>query len=94
MPDDAVGLLTSDGKGTVGGNLTENKDGTTCQFTLNGTYTVNPNGTGTITMTLTPISPNCTASTSNQASVLFDMSNGAAFVNISGGVALGSLTRQ
>jgi len=75
--------------------LTENRDGITCQFTLNGTYTVNPNGTGTITMTLTPINPNCTGSTSfNEASVLFDMSNGAAFVNISGGVALGSLTKQ
>ena len=94
LPDDLVGLLSSDGKGYVGGNVTENKGGAVCKFTLNGTYTVNPNGTGTISVAVTPITPGCTANPSKEASVLFQMGNGAAFVGITGGTGLGSLNRQ
>lgn len=94
LPDDLVGLLSSDGKGNVTGNTTENKDGTVCQFSLNGTYTVNPNGTGTITLAVTPLTPGCTANPSKVASVLFQMGNGAAFISINGGAGLGTLTKQ
>lgn len=54
-PDGGTGIVISDGVGKISGNLTENKDGAVCQFTLNGTYTVNPDGTGSITATGTPI---------------------------------------
>lgn len=89
-----MGLLSSDGNGNVTGNVTDNKDGKVCQFTITGTYTVNPDGTGTMALTVTAITPNCTSSSSNEASVLFDMNRGVAFVNTTGGVALGRMTKQ
>ncbi len=93
-PEAGVGILTSDGVSKVTGSLTQNKDGVVCQFTLSGSYTVNPDGTGTITVTDTPSGGGCTASGGSVASVLFNMGSGAAFVNVSGGVDLGSLLKQ
>jgi hypothetical protein len=93
-PDDAVGLLGSDGAGTITGLLTENKNGSVCQFVLGGTYTVNPDGTGIITVKETPAGGSCTANTVSEASVLFNMNNGLAIVNLTGTVGLGSLVRQ
>ena len=78
----------------VSGLLTENKHGTVCYFTLSGSYTVNPNGTGAIDLTATPTSTGCTGGTKVQASVLFNMGNGAFFVNTTGAVWLGSFTKQ
>jgi hypothetical protein len=43
------GLLSGDGKGNVSGTQTVNAAGTICSYTLAGTYTVNPDGTGTLT---------------------------------------------
>ena len=78
----------------VTGVLTENKHGTICQFVLSGSYTVNPNGTAAIDLTATPTAPGCSAGAAVQASVLFNMGNGAAFINTTTTVWLGSLTRQ
>jgi len=86
--------LASDGVSKVTGTLTENKNGAVCGFVLSGTYTVNSDGTGTINVTQTPTSAGCTGSPVTEASVLFNMGSGAAFVNTTGGVSLGSLTRQ
>jgi hypothetical protein len=93
-PDDGVGILDSNGISTVTGSLTENKHGTICHFDLSGSYTVNPNGTAAINLIATPISGGCAAGAAVQASVLFNMGNGVAFVNTIGTIWLGSLTRQ
>jgi hypothetical protein len=92
-PDDGVGVLGSDGKGTVTGLLTENKNGTVCQSVLTGSYTVNPNGTASITVRETP-SGSCSGGTVTEATVLYNMGTGAAFVNTTGAVELGTFTSQ
>jgi hypothetical protein len=94
QPDAAVGILASDGVSKVAGLLTENKHGTVCLFVLSGSYTVNPNGTGAIDLTATPTGAGCTGATRVQSSVLFNMGNGAAFINTGSAVWLGSFTRQ
>jgi hypothetical protein len=74
--------------------LTENIGGTVCQFTLAGTYTVTPDGTGSFQIALTPVSGTCPAKTSQEAAVLFNMGTGAAFIDTGSGVSLGTFTRQ
>ena len=93
-PDSGTGVITANGAGKVtGGKLTENKNGTVCQFGLSGTYTVNPNGTGTLNLTGSPSTISCSLH-SMTSSVLFDMGKGVAAVNTMGGVAIGELTKQ
>ncbi len=89
-----VGLVSSDGVSKVTGTLTENKNGTVCSYTLSGTFTVNPDGTGTISFTETPISAGCTSVLTGVASVLFNMGNGAFAVGTTGGTTLGRLIKQ
>jgi hypothetical protein len=93
-PDAGVGVLASDGVKNVTGLVTENKNGIVCHFTLTGSYTVNANGTGNITIIVAPAGASCPGSTKEAASVLFDAGNGVAFVNTSGGVLLGSFNKQ
>jgi hypothetical protein len=89
-----VGLLNSDGVSKVTGTLTENKNGGVCSFTLSGTFTVNPDGTGTISVTETPTSAGCSSAGASVASVLFNMGNGALAVSSTGGATLGSFLKQ
>jgi hypothetical protein len=93
-PDAGVRLLSSDGVSKVTGTMTENKNGSVCNFTLSGSYTVNPDGTGTITATKTPITAGCTSGAADVASVLFNMGNGALAVSTGGGTTLGSFIKQ
>ena len=46
-----LGIITFDGVGDVSGSYTENEAGTLSTGTLSGTYSVNSNGTGSITLT-------------------------------------------
>lgn len=48
-PRAAVGLLTFDAIGQINGQVTASLDGDVSQTTLSGTYTVNPNCSGTAT---------------------------------------------
>ena len=51
-PRATVGLFTADGKGNLSGYGTKSKNGTISQdLTFTGTYTVNPDCTGSMTMT-------------------------------------------
>ncbi len=84
--------MISNGSGKVTGSFTQNNDGVVCQYTLTGSYTVNPNGTGTIDVTQAS-STECGTTTAEEISVLFDGGDGVAFLN-AGGVILGSLTKQ
>ncbi len=93
-PDAGVGLLSSDGVSKVTGTLTENKNGGVCSFTLSGSYTVNPDGTGTISVTEKPISGGCTSAAASVASVLFNMGKGAIAVSTTSGTTLGSFVKQ
>jgi hypothetical protein len=61
---------------------------------LTGSYTVNPDGTGTIDVTQTPLATECGTTTAEEISVLFNGGDGAAFLNTGVSVVLGSLTKQ
>jgi hypothetical protein len=47
----AVGLVSSDGAGVLGATETDSINGTIVRRTITGTYTVNPDCTGTVTFT-------------------------------------------
>jgi hypothetical protein len=49
VPFAAVGRVTADGAGRVSGEFTASSNGTIATFADAGTYTVNPNCTGTVT---------------------------------------------
>jgi hypothetical protein len=54
MASAGAGVFTADGKGNItAGQLTLNVNGVSCHSTLNGTYTVNADGSGTLTLILT-----------------------------------------
>jgi len=50
-----VGTQTFDGQGHTTATATASQGGTILQFTITGTYTVNPNCTGTLTLQVAPI---------------------------------------
>ena len=49
-----VGVLTFDGVGRFSGNSTMNNGGKICAATLTGTYRINPDGSGSATVTQIP----------------------------------------
>ena len=52
-----VGVMIFDGAGNVSGTGTAVYDGVVCSGALGATYTVNPNGTGTMSITTSPVGP-------------------------------------
>ena len=50
-----VGTQTFDGQGHTTATATAMQNGTTLQFAITGTYTVNPDCTGTLTLQVAPI---------------------------------------
>ncbi len=95
-PDSGAGILTSDGSGGIDGKLTENYNGTICRWSLGGSsYTMNPEGTGTMSLTMTRLSGTCGPVTTQAGSVLFEVGKGMAIVRTgSAGVAAGTLSKQ
>src|SRR5262249_42199026 len=49
-----VGVLVFDGTGGLKGNAAMNDGGTICTATVTGTYSVNPDGSGSATLSQTP----------------------------------------
>ncbi|MGD1026148.1 hypothetical protein [Candidatus Binatus soli] len=63
-PIAGFGNLTADGTGNItGGTETFNAGGSVCTGTITGTYSVNPDGTGALTLTFTSTGPgsNCSS---------------------------------
>lgn len=97
---DATGVVSADGAGNITGGTETVNDGTNiCVGTLTGTYTVNSDGTGTLTLSFT------TTHTNFGACPTSPTTNSAAFVTVSpdkievsgtdtGVLVSGSLTRQ
>ena len=54
-PFGEVGRQTFDGKGNTAGSATLNANGSSAAITVTGTYTVNPDCTGTMTLNVAPI---------------------------------------
>jgi hypothetical protein len=94
------GTLTGDGKGNVTGTQTFNVRGLVCSGTLiNGTYSVNPDGTGVFkNVTFKPASgspPECVTTVGRSA---FTFSNGINHIDLAGTdcfqVTSGTATKQ
>ncbi len=67
-----TGVFQADGAGHVTGHETTNGNGQVCDGTMTGTYTVNPDGTGTLSVTFTATTPGCTDLTFHQSLVILD----------------------
>ena len=65
-----TGVYQADGAGHLTGEETTNTNGEVCSGTLNGTYTVDPNGTGTVSVTFSPTTPGCSAGSFQQRLVI------------------------
>ena len=67
-----TGVYEADGAGHLTGEETTNANGEVCSGTLTGTYTVNPNGTGTTSVTFTPTTNGCSVVSFQQSLVIVD----------------------
>jgi len=60
LPINGTAVFTADGKGNISGHESFVFDGTICaSVTSKGTYTVNPDGSGTASFTFTSLTPEC-----------------------------------
>jgi hypothetical protein len=62
-----TGVFVSDGAGNLSGHETFTINTTPCQATIKGTYTVNPDGTGTDSIAFTATTPGCTRGSYTQS---------------------------
>src|SRR5579884_1560086 len=93
------GLLTSDGNGNVTGNVVINDSaGNLCPGSLSGTYTINGDGTGGLTVSFTPAATGtvgtCTPLTETAAIVIVSHHRISVAQTNTGMAVLGNLVRQ
>ncbi len=67
-----TGVIEADGAGHLRGEETTNTNGQVCTGMLTGTYTVNPNGTGTVSATFNATTPGCSDVSIEQNLVILD----------------------
>lgn len=67
-----TGLYQADGAGHLTGTETTNANGEVCSGNLAGSYTVNPNGTGTTSVKFTPTTAGCSPVSFQQSLVIVD----------------------
>lgn len=67
-----TGVFVADGKGNLSGHESFNLSGTPCNATVVGTYTINPDGSGTLSATFTTTDPGCESGTYTQSLALGD----------------------
>ena len=67
-----TGFYHADGAGHLTGQETTNTNGEVCSGSMTGTYSVDPNGTGTATVAFTPTTPGCSALTFQQSLVIME----------------------
>jgi hypothetical protein len=67
-----TGVYQADGAGHLTGEETTNTNGEVCSGNLTGTYTVNPSGTGTVSVTFTPTTAGCSMVSFEQSLVIME----------------------
>ena len=65
-----TGVFVSDGEGNLSGHETFTIVTSVCEATIKGTYTVNPDGTGTNSIDFTATTPGCTSGSYTQSLVI------------------------
>jgi hypothetical protein len=94
-----AGVITFDGVGGLSGNVAMNDGGTVCTATVTGTYSINPDGSGSARLTQTPDAAStargCTTITFPAALALSGGGAQAQFVETSGNeIASGLALKQ
>ena len=84
LPIAITGLLTANGTGDLTGTETFNVQGEVCVGTTAGTYTVNSNGTGTLSVTFTPNAGQPADCVSSVGTVAFTFANGVDQLDLTG----------
>ncbi|HEX5455716.1 MAG TPA: hypothetical protein VFX06_18145 [Stellaceae bacterium] len=67
FPVMGTGVIVSDGRGNLGGAETYSTETKTCDATLTGTYTVEPDGSGTVSLTFSGTTPGCAGGSFTQS---------------------------
>lgn len=72
LPIMGTGIFIADGEGRLTGHETYTIDTTVCDASISGTYTINPDGTGTDSATFTPPAsePDCAGGSYKQSLVI------------------------
>jgi hypothetical protein len=65
-----TGVFVSDGAGNLSGHQTYTASTTVCEAAIKGTYTVNPDGTGTASIHFTSTTPGCKDGSYTQSLVI------------------------
>jgi hypothetical protein len=99
LPIAIDGTLVGDGKGGLTGTQTFNVSGLVCTGTLKGTYTVSPDGTGTLNnVTFTPATGSPVQCNTVAGNTAFTFSNTVNHIDLAGTdcfqVTSGSATKQ
>ena len=73
QPLSGIGVFTADGQGNVTGVATYNDGTLVCEdVAVSGTYTVNPNGTGTVSHNIESTTAGCSRSTQDSLAISND----------------------
>lgn len=67
LPILGTGVIVADGRGHLSGHEAYTVETTPCEATLSGTYTINPDGSGTVSATFTTSSTGCTSGAYTQS---------------------------
>ena len=67
VPMMGTGVIAADGRGHLRGAETYSTDTQACDAALSGTYTIEPDGRGTVRLTFTPATPDCVGGTYTQS---------------------------
>jgi hypothetical protein len=67
LPITGTGIFVADGRGNLSGHETYTVDTTPCDAEIVGTYTINPDGSGTDSITFSTSSTGCTGGSYTQA---------------------------
>lgn len=90
----SAGVLTADGKGHLFGHGTFRSAGITCVGSIKGAYTVNTDGTGSISSVVATGTPGCFPSVLDLAIVLHDDGDNFEAANVENDYMSGTLSRQ
>lgn len=67
LPIDGTGIFVADGSGNLSGEETYTVDTQACDADISGTYKVNPDGSGTNSVTFIPTTAGCTGGSYTQS---------------------------
>lgn len=83
-----TGVFVADGKGNISGHESYSLSGTPCNAAVTGTYTVNPDGSGTLSAAFNTTDPGCESGTYTQSLAISDSGHQVVLSNSNPGQVL------